>query len=117
MDFGVARNGVGELVAFHSAFNSDGEITSLQEVKYWENASSSFNGNGARLDLDDTQYTKVKFEAEGERMKAEIYNASTSAWETITEYRAGEDKDKMFHPIHQACWSLHPVLWVGATGS
>lgn len=117
MDFGVARNGVGELVAFHSAYNEVGEITSLQEVKYWENASSSFSGNGARLDLENTQYTKVKLEAEGERMKAQIYNASTSAWETITQYRAGEDKDKMFRPIHQACWSLHPVLWVGANAS
>ncbi len=117
MDFGVARNGGGQLVAFHSVYNEAGEITSLQEVKYWENASSTFSGNGARKDLDDTQYTKVKFEAEGERMKAEIFNAATDGWEVITQYHTGEDKDKMFHPIHQACWCLHPVLWVGANAS
>lgn len=117
MDFGVARNILGELVCFHSVYDPLNNTTHLEEVKYWNNASSTYTGSGSRRSLSDGQYTKVKFEAEGERMKAQIYNASTTAWETITSYLAGESKDAMFHPIHQACWCLHPVFQIGSNAT
>jgi hypothetical protein len=114
-DFGVGINRGGEIVCFNSAYDPLDDTTHLQEVKYWNNASSTFIGNGARKDSTEEQYTKIKFEAEGERMKAEIYNASTSAWEVITSYLAGEDKTDMFTPINQAQWCLHPVFSIGSS--
>jgi hypothetical protein len=117
MDFGVARNSLGQLVCFHSVYDPLDDTTHLEEVKYWNNASSTYTGSGARRSLSAGQYTKVKFEAEGERMKAQIFNASGSVWETITSYLAGTGKDSMFHPIHQACWCLHPVFQIGSNAS
>ena len=112
-DFCVGLNFGGEIVVGQSRYNPVNENTYLSEVEYWNNASSTFNGNGARKDSAEGKYTKIKFEAEGEKMKAQIYNASTSAWETITEYKADEPKDSMYGPIHQSCWCLHPVICIG----
>jgi len=113
-DFGVGRNAYGDLVCFQSVYDATEEVLKLQEVEYWENASSAFSSESDRINLDTQgQYTKIKFEAEGERMKAEIYNASTSSWETITKYLAGTAKDSMFTPINQAQWCLHPVFQIG----
>jgi hypothetical protein len=117
MDFGVGINANQEIVCFQTAWidRGDGEgALRLEEVKYWENASSDYSGNGGRKDSTEGQYTKIKMEAEGERMKAEIYNASTSAWEIITKYLAGAGKDNMFTPINQAQWCLHPVFQIGS---
>ena len=118
MDFGVGRNINDELVVFQTTWFDDGEGGYLhtQEVKYWDNDSSAFSGK--RLDLDDGKYTKVKFEAEGETLKLEIFNASGAGkYETVTEYDAGEAKTDMFTPINQAQWCLHPVFQVGANAS
>ena len=112
-DFCVGINFGGEIVCGRSRYSSTIGNTFLSEVEYWNNASSSFSGNGARKDASEGQYTKIKIELEGERVKAQIYNASTTAWETITQYRAGEDADNMFGPVHQACWCLHPVISIG----
>ena len=117
-DFAVGRNFGGELVCFHSVYDDNIEGLKLEEIEYWNNGSSTFTGAGSRINLDTVgKYTKVKFEAEGERLKAEIYNASTSAWEIITKYNAGEEKDAMFTPINQAQWCLHPVFQIGANAS
>ena len=51
------------------------------------------------------------------RVKAEIYDATATAWRTITEYRAGEAFDNMCKPVPQTAWCLHPVLGVGVTES
>ena len=112
-DFCVGINRGGEIVCARSRYNDVGENTYLSEVDYWENASSSFSGNGARKDASEGKYTKIKITAEGERVKAEIYNDTTKSWQTITQYRAGEDADDMFGPVHQACWCLHPTICIG----
>jgi len=117
MDFAVGINFYGEIVCFQTTYESNTEALRLEEVKYWDNGSSTYFGNGARKDSSDGQYTKIKMEAEGERIKAEIYNASTSKWEVITKYLAGEDKDHMFTPINQAQWCLHPVFTIGSNDS
>ena len=117
MDFGVGINSGGEIVCFHTVWEDTGGYLRLEEVQYWENASSTFSGNGARKDSAEGKYTKVNFFAEGERMKAQIFNASGSKWETITSYLAGEDKGAMFTPINQAQWCLHPVFVIGSNAS
>ena len=114
MDFAVGINFTGEIVCFQTAWESNVEALRLEEVQYWNATNSSFSGNGGRKNSTEGQYTKIKFEAEGERMKAEIYNASTSAWETITSYQAADPKDAMFTPINQAQWCLHPVFTIGS---
>jgi len=120
MDFAVGRNDFGQLICYHTAWDQARGKTRRYEIKYWENASSSFSALGDRKDMDDEKYEKVRFTAKGETMKAEIYNASGSAWETITEYSGAAtaaNKDAQFNPIHQACWCLHPVLQIGATNT
>lgn len=114
MDFGVARNDFGQLVCFHTAWDNAVGKTRRYEIEYWKNASSSFTGG--RKDMDDEKYEKIRFTAKGETMKSEIYNASGSVWETITEYYSGNIKVSQFNPIHQACWCLHPVLEIGTDG-
>ena len=114
MDFAVGINFTGEIVCFQTAWESNVEALRLEEVQYWNATNSSFSGNGGRKNSTEGQYTKIKFEAEGERMKAQIYNASTSAWETITSYQAADPKDAMFTPINQAQWCLHPVFTIGS---
>jgi hypothetical protein len=117
IDFGVGINHGGEIVCFHTVWDENAEALRIEEVEYWENASSSFSGNGARKDSAEGKYTKFNFFAEGERMKAQIFNASGAKWETITTYRAGADKDSMFTPINQAQWCLHPVFVIGSNAS
>ena len=114
-DFGVGIDTTGQIVCFHSAYDVLNDSTHLEEVKYWNATNSSFNGNGARKDSKEGKYTKIKFEAEGERMKAQIFNASgAGTWETITSYEAADPKDAMFTPINQAQWCLHPVFSIGS---
>ena len=117
MDFGVGINSGGEIVCFHSVWEDNAGYLRIEEVEYWENASSSFSGNGARKDSAEGLYTKFNFFAEGERVKAQIFNASGSKWETITTYCAGVSKDAMFTPINQAQWCLHPVFVIGSNAS
>jgi hypothetical protein len=111
-DFGVARSQGNELIAYHMVYDADSDAIVKKEVKYWLNASSDLT-TGSRVNFSGTNYTQVKFTAEGERMKAEIYDNASSAWRVITQYSAGQPKDSMFKPINQACWCLHPVLSVG----
>ena len=71
MDFGVGINDSGEIVCFQSTWFDQGNGTGylkLEEVEYWNNASSSFTDG--RADSAEGQYTKFKFEAEGERIKS-----------------------------------------------
>jgi hypothetical protein len=126
MDFAVSRNSASQLVVFQSVWDSTNYELKLEEVDYWNNASSAFSGNGEPLDMEGTLYTKVKFEAEGESLRLEIFNASAppglkaaaaGSWETVTTYKAGEPKSSMFTPINQAQWCLHPVFWVGYNAS
>lgn len=119
-DFAVCRNSENELIAFHSVWSTHTDGTQKltpQSINYWENASSYFNALTAPLDLAGKDYTDVRFEVTGERVKAEIYDNASSAWRTITEYKAGEDFDNMFKPVPQTAWCLHPVLGVGVTES
>ena len=114
MDFGVGINFDGEIVCFHTVYDDNIERLKLEEVEYWDNASSTYSGNGGRKDSSEGNYTKIKLEAEGERVRADIFNATTDGWETITRYLAGEEKYAMFTPINQAQWCLHPVFTIGA---
>jgi len=119
MDFGLARNLAGELVVFQTGWAGDGDgdgYLITEEVEYWQNDSSDFTTS--RLDLSTGQYTKVKFKADGEKLKLEIFNASGAVgYQTLTEYDAGEPKFSMFTPINQAQWCLHPVFQVGQNAS
>jgi hypothetical protein len=114
MDFGIGRTDDGLLRAFQFGYevaepSGDGLI--FQEIEYWTNSTSGFT---SQEDLTGKDYTDVKFEVEGEVVKAKIYDNSKSVWVTITEYTSGQPKDSFFKPVHQACWCLHPVLAVGA---
>ena len=118
MDFGCARNAAGELVVFFTAYDDDPASTRKYELKYWQNTNGSFTSN--RLELKDGLYEKVRFTAEGEQVKLEIYNAKgTPAWQLVCSFMddTAANKIKQFQPVHQACWCLHPVLQIGATAS
>jgi len=119
-DFGICRNNADELIVFHAVNSTmtDGSTKLVpQSINYWDNASSYFNALSAPLDLAGQDYTDVRFEVTGEKVKAEIYDNASSAWRTITEYRAGEAFDNMCKPVPQTAWCLHPVLGVGVTES
>jgi hypothetical protein len=110
-DFALGRNDAGELVCFQSSFNASKDFSRSNEVQYWNNDNSDFNGSG-RVSADT--YTDVRFTANGETLKVEV-STNASDWSIVTEYVADEDKTAMFQPIHQACWCLHPVLTIGST--
>ena len=110
-DFAICRNGYNELVLLHAIWNNDYDGLSMEEVRYWENTNSSFNG-ADRVSLDGVPYSKAEFRLDGERMGAWLYNSSTASYELITEYDAAQSADSYFKPVNQACWSLHPVLSV-----
>ena len=114
-DFAICRNKNNELIVFHSAWEAD--ALRPKSIEYWNNASSYFNALTDPLDLAGKDYTDVRFEVTGERVKAEIYDNASSAWRTITEYRAGEAFNNMCKPVPQTAWCLHPVLGVGVTES
>lgn len=119
-DFGICRNKNDELIVFHavnSTMTDGSEKLVPQSINYWDNASSYFSALSAPLDLAGKDYTDVRFEVNGERVTAEIYDNASSAWRTITEYRAGEAFDHMLKPVPQTAWCLHPVLGVGVTES
>jgi len=114
-DFAICRNKNNELIVFHSVWEND--ALRPKSIRYWNNASSYFNALTDPLDLAGKDYTDVRFEVTGERVKAEIYDNASSAWRTITEYRAGESFNNMCKPVPQTAWCLHPVLGVGVTES
>ena len=114
-DFAICRNSQDKLIVFHSVWQND--ALRPKSIEYWNNASSYFNALTDPLDLAGKDYTDVRFEVTGERVKAEIYDNASSAWRTITEYRAGEAFNNMCKPVPQTAWCLHPVLGVGVTES
>jgi hypothetical protein len=119
VDFGIARDTSGNLTLYEHSWNTTYGATTLKEVEYWNNASSFFS---TKENLSGKNYTKVKFEVEGEVVKAKIYDGGDGkggapVWRTITEYASGQPKDSYFKPVNQSCWCLHPVLAVGITGN
>ena len=119
-DFAICRNSGDQLIVFHSVWTAQSDGTERlvpKSIDYWNNASSYFNALTEPEDLTGKDYTDVRFEVTGERVKAEIYDNASSAWRTITEYRAGEAFNNMCKPVPQTAWCLHPVLGVGVTES
>jgi hypothetical protein len=113
-DFGIARDRDGMLVLYQHNFSATYNSLVQEEISYWQNASSFFS---EQVDLSNADYTDVKFEVEGENVKAKIYDNASSAWRTITEYNASAAKNTYFKPVHQACWCLHPVLAIDQSGN
>ena len=111
-DFAIARDSDDELTLYQHAYDETKGGVVLEEVEYWTNPSSYFT---SKESLDGVDYTDVKFEVEGENVKAKIYDNASSAWRTITEYNGAAPKNSYFKPVNQSCWCLHPVLSVGMT--
>ena len=111
-DFAIARDADDELTLYQHAYDATKGAVVLEEIEYWTNASSYFT---SKESLDGVDYTDVKFEVEGENVKAKIYDNASSAWRTITEYNGAAPKNSYFKPVNQSCWCLHPVLSVGMT--
>jgi len=114
VDFGIARDLDDNLVLYQNGYSGTYGGLVYQEINYWTNASSYFTSQESLIGKD---YTDVKFEVEGEVVKAKIYDNASKAWRTITEYASGQPKDSYFKPVNQACWCLHPVLAVGIDGN
>jgi len=112
-DFCIARDLDDDLVLYQWGYDDGYGGLVMEEIKYWGNAESFFS---AKQSLKADDFTDVKFEVEGENVKAKIYDNKAGAWRTITEFDAGSDKDTYFKPVHQACWCLHPVLAIGGLG-
>ena len=110
VDFGIARDSDGDLVLYQYGWDSTYNELVFQKIEYWNNTNSYFT---SQENLSGKDYTDVKFEVEGEVVKAKIYDNASAAWRTITEYAAGQPKNSYYKPVHQACWCLHPVLAVG----
>ena len=114
VDFGIARDLDDNLVLYQNGYSGTYGGLVYQEINYWTNGSSYFT---SQENLSGKNYTDVKFEVEGEVVKAKIYDNASKAWRTITEYAAGQPKNSYFKPVNQACWCLHPVLAVGIDGN
>ena len=117
VDFGIARNSQNELVVYQSSFDVGLKKLVTEEVNYWDNASSVFASLSARANwsTNASHYTKVSFKPNGEDMEIQLYNSSTSAYQSLVKYNGGGNSDSYFKPINQACWCLHPVLQVGTS--
>ena len=111
-DFAIARDADDELTLYQHAYDETKGGVVLEEIEYWTNPSSYFT---SKESLDGVDYTDVKFEVEGENVKAKIYDNASSAWRTITQYNGAAPKNSYFKPVNQSCWCLHPVLSVGMT--
>jgi len=116
-DFAIARNLNNQLICYQYSWSDVYGGLVYEEIQYWDNANSGFSALTGPVDLDGVDYTDVKFEVEGEVVKAKIYDNGKSLWVTITEYASGQPKNSYFKPVHQACWCLHPVLSVGMSGN
>tara|TARA_R100000657_G_C4681034_1_gene129644 strand:- start:937 stop:2799 length:1863 start_codon:yes stop_codon:yes gene_type:complete len=113
VDFGVARNRNGELVAYHTAFDPNANYDQAirkYEIDYWNNGESDFNGGGRHVFDVNSVYTKIGFFSLGEQMRASLYNSSTTKWDDITDYSVVGGPTSHFKPVNQSCWCLHPVL-------
>ena len=113
-DFGIARDKDDLLVLYQHNYSDTYGAIIQEEIKYWQNPSSGFT---SQENLSGKDFTDVKFEIEGENVKAKIYDNSKSKWVTITEYDGASAKNTYFKPVHQACWCLHPVLAIDQTGN
>ena len=115
VDFGVGRNELNQLIVFQSGYTDEKFSTHKQEIKYWNNTNSSFQG-ASRSVVDDA-YTKYGFFGAGEKISVKAYHNASSEWRLITEYDAVNDGTTFYKPVNQTCWCLHPVLCVGTDAS
>ena len=112
-DFRAGRNALGELVVSHFVTNSEG-VNYIEEVEYWNNASSALAGAG-RYDIDTNAQSAdgIFFKVVGEQVEVYLSKGFTMEFRLITKYVSGEPKTSYFKPVSQSCWCLHPVLFVG----
>ena len=122
-DFAIARNADDELVCYHHVMDKDvdgGTKLVAREVRYFENANSSFAG-GDRFNLSSganaLNYDRVALCAQGENIRALVHDNASSKWRLITEFAAAQPSQTYFKPVNQACWCLHPFLEVGENAS
>ena len=110
MDFGCGRDSSGNLTCFHAvAKGTDGSEIQMEEVEYWNNASSNYSSK-----KNISGYKNIRYTIVGEQVKLEI-ETDKSVWEVVTEYLSTASKTDMFKPVNQACWCLHPVLYIQGT--
>ena len=63
-------------------------------------------------------YTKCKMEVHGEKMRIELYNATTTKWETLVEFanaNASATKGKIMKPTADTCRNLYPLAFISAS--
>tara|TARA_R110001606_G_scaffold7782_2_gene34041 strand:+ start:6215 stop:8191 length:1977 start_codon:yes stop_codon:yes gene_type:complete len=119
-DFGVHKNADDELVLRHAVntITITGGIkikgTGYKEVQYWANDKSHFKALTKRYVFDAADaYTKVRYVAQGEQVEVYLVKDDGTA-HLITQFDSGSPGNSYFKPVSQTCWTLHPVLYVGA---
>ena len=63
-------------------------------------------------------YTKCKMDVHGEKMRIELYNATTTKWETLVEFanaNASATKGKIMKPVADTCRNLYPLAFISAS--
>ena len=118
VDFGIGRNDNDQLVVFQSSKEADeiGVSTCLNEIQYWGNGNSSFNGvDRADWTANASTIEKIGFFSKGENIAVKGY--ASGNWNLITEYSVSENASTYFKPVNQTCWCLHPVISIGADDS
>jgi hypothetical protein len=115
-DFSVHRNASGELVVRQSSTDGTGQLL-FSEVEYWDNADSDLNGSG-RFDIatNSPKYDLFEFRVEGEKVSLYI-KKDVETLDLVCKVDTISDKATYFKPVQQTCWCLHPVLFVGKSGS
>ena len=118
MDYGIHRNINGELVVRQSSWDADRNEMMFSEVEYWNNASSDLSGAG-RYDISTNAggYQWAEFRVVNEKVSLYLGPDDGGSTDLVCQVDTISPKDSMFKPISQTCWCLHPVLFVGKSGT
>jgi len=113
-DYMVCRKG-DTLKLYHTCADSSvgrGNVIMPREV----DVSGGAVGADYNLDENSSEFTKVKYELIGQRLKISMLNAA-EAETTLYEYNGGDDISTELSCVHQARWNLYPCLYLPAVAS
>jgi hypothetical protein len=116
-DYAVTRREDGALIVTQSVWSDEQDGLVQEEVFYWLNPTSNLSGAGPYdMDSNPAGIKSISFKMNGEKIELQAVN-SLSSFINIVPYNAAAPRNSQFTPISQACWCLHPVLYVGANAS
>jgi len=90
----------------------------MREIDYLDNGDITGDKYNWSTNSTNLQFDKLRFTAENENIRVEMFSASEGKWKKIVETKGAQaTKDKRFKPVADTCRNLYPYLFIEGTPS